>query len=158
MTPSLADLTAFLVREAELLDSWQLDAWLALYAPDAIYWVPIEPGQASGYDAVSHIHDDRRLLETRVRRFNHAMFHAQKPPSRIVHFIANVRLARDPLPGCVAVLSSYEVAEFRNERHRRFVGTCRHDLMQGGDSWLIARKKFEMIDSEAEQEGISILL
>ena len=46
MTPSLADLTAFLVREAELLDSWQLDAWLALYAPDGIYWVPIEPGQA----------------------------------------------------------------------------------------------------------------
>lgn len=155
---TLEEVTVFLVHEAELLDTWQLDRWLALYAPDAIYWVPIEPGQVSGYESVSHIHDDRRLLETRVRRFNHAMFHAQKPPSRTVHFIGNVRLAPDPLPGCIAALSSYEVAEFRNNRHRRFVGTCRHDLAAGGDPWLIKRKKFELIDSEAEQEGISILL
>ena len=156
--PALDELLAFLVREAELLDTWRLDQWLALYADDATYWVPVEPGQASGYDTVSHIHDDRRLLETRVRRFNHAMFHAQKPPSRTVHFVSNVRLAPDPAPGCVAVLSSYEVAEFRNGRHRRFVGTCRHTLAPGGDGWLIKQKKVELIDSEAEQEGISILL
>ena len=156
--PALDELAAFLVREAELLDTWRLDEWLALYAPDAVYWVPIEPGQESGYEAVSHIHDDRRLLETRVRRFNHAMFHAQKPPSRTVRFVSNVRLGRAPLPGCVAVLSSYEVAEFRNERHRRFVGTCRHDLLPGRDGWLIQRKRFDLIDSESEQEGISILL
>ena len=156
--PALDDLAAFLVQEAALLDGWQLDRWLALYAPDAIYWIPIEPGQQSGYETVSHIHDDRRLLETRVRRFNHAMFHAQKPPSRTVRFVSNVRLAPDPLPGCVAVLSSYEVAEFRNNRHRRFVGTCRHDLAPGGAPWLIKRKRFELIDSEAEQDGISIIL
>ena len=156
--PELDRLAAFVVHEAALLDGWKLDAWLALYAPDATYWVPIEPGQASPYDRVSHIHDDRRLLETRVRRFNHAMFHAQKPPSRTVRFASNFREAPDALPGCVAVLCSYEVAEFRNNRHRRFVGTCRHDLRPTGESWLIQRKKFELIDSESEQEGISILL
>ena len=32
----------------------------------------------------------------------------------------------------MAVLSSYEVAEFRNSRHRRFIGTCRHDLLSAG--------------------------
>ena len=158
LAPGLDELAAFLVHEAELLDGWRLDEWLALYAPDAIYWVPVEPGQTSGYEQVSHIHDDRRLLETRVRRFNHAMFHAQKPPSRTVRFVSNVRLGHDPLPGCVAVLSSYEVAEFRNERHRRFIGACRHDLLRGGNGWLIQRKRFDLIDSEAEQEGISILL
>lgn len=151
-------LAAFLVHEAALLDAWQLDDWLALYAPDAIYWIPNEAGQVSGYNRVSHIHDDRRLLETRVRRFNHAMFHAQKPPSRTVRFVSNVRRGADALPGCTAVMSSYEVAEFRNNRHRRFIGTCRHDLLPANGSFLIQRKKFELIDSEAEQEGISILL
>jgi len=156
--PVLDGLMAFLVHEADLLDRWQLDRWLALYAADCIYWIPIERGQVSGHETVSHLHDDRRLLETRVRRFNHAMFHAQKPASRTVHFVSNLRLAEDPLPGCTAVLSSYEVAEFRNLRHRRFVGTCRHDLIAHGESWLIQRKRFDLIDSEAEQEGISILL
>ena len=35
----------FLIHEARLLDEGKFDDWLALFTPDAWYWVPSEPGQ-----------------------------------------------------------------------------------------------------------------
>ena len=58
----------FLAFEARLLDEARFDDWLGLFLPDAKYWVPSEPHQESPYDTVSLMYDDRRLLETRVRR------------------------------------------------------------------------------------------
>ena len=58
----------FLEHEARLLDESKFDDWLALFTADAWYWVPSEPNQDNPHDIVSLIYDDRRLLETRVRR------------------------------------------------------------------------------------------
>src|SRR3990167_9474748 len=58
----------FLLHEARLLDEGKFDDWLALFSADGWYWVPSEPGQDNPHDTVSLIYDDRRLLETRVRR------------------------------------------------------------------------------------------
>src|SRR5215468_12713383 len=64
----LARCERFLLHEARLLDEGKFDDWLALFTPDAWYWVPSEPDQDNPHDTVSLIYDDRRLLETRVRR------------------------------------------------------------------------------------------
>ncbi|MBV9969377.1 MAG: hypothetical protein JO228_05285 [Xanthobacteraceae bacterium] len=58
----------FLLYEARLLDEARFDDWLALFTPDAWYWVPSQPNQPDPLETVSLIYDDRRLLETRVRR------------------------------------------------------------------------------------------
>ena len=63
-----AECEDFLVHEARLLDEARFDEWLALFTPKAHYWVPSEPNQQSPLDTVSLMYDDRRLLETRVRR------------------------------------------------------------------------------------------
>ena len=39
------EIELFLLREAKLLDTGEFEAWLALYAPDGIYWMPSQPGQ-----------------------------------------------------------------------------------------------------------------
>ena len=62
----------FLLQEARLLDEARFDDWLALFTADAWYWVPSEPDQADPAETVSLIYDDRRLLETRVRRLRRA--------------------------------------------------------------------------------------
>ncbi|MGG2041228.1 aromatic-ring-hydroxylating dioxygenase subunit beta [Burkholderia gladioli] len=43
----------FLYREARLLDTRAFDAWLELWTPDGMYWLPHEPGQASPHDHIS---------------------------------------------------------------------------------------------------------
>ena len=52
----------FLLHEARLLDEARFDDWLALFTPDAWYWVPSAPDQDNPHDTVSLIYDDRRLL------------------------------------------------------------------------------------------------
>lgn len=151
---SFAALQDLVIREVALLDAWKLDEWLALYAPECAYWVPTEWDQVDPYSTISHIYDDRRLLETRVRRFKHAMFHAQKPPSRTLRMCTNFRPG--PEPG--SILCHYELAEFRNNRHRRYVARARHDMLRGAGGPLIARKRLDLIDCDAVQDGISIIL
>ncbi|WP_376096879.1 aromatic-ring-hydroxylating dioxygenase subunit beta [Roseomonas sp. CCTCC AB2023176] len=153
--PSLHALTALVIRETELLDTWRLDDWLALYAPVCAYWVPSQWDQRDPHATISHIYDDRRLLETRVRRFKHAMFHAQKPPSRTLRFTANHRAGEGP----DTLLCHYEVAEFRNLRHRRYVARATYDFAPERDGGLlIARKRLDLLDCDAVQDGISIIL
>ena len=39
-TLSVEDVRQFLYREARVLDDKEWESWLALYAPDAEYWMP----------------------------------------------------------------------------------------------------------------------
>lgn len=150
----IEELQNLVVREVALLDTWKLDEWLALYAPECAYWVPTEWDQDSPHTTISHIYDDRRLLETRVRRFKHAMFHAQKPPSRTLRMCTNFR----PGPEQGSIICHYEVAEFRNGKHRRYVARARYDAVVGAGGPLIARKRLDLLDCDAVQDGISIIL
>lgn len=63
-----------------LLDEARYDEWLALFTAQGWYWVPSEPGQQSPRDAISLRYDDRRLLETRVRRLMSTPPHVRQPP------------------------------------------------------------------------------
>ena len=38
----LASVTAFLYREAAIMDEHRYDDWLRLWHPDALYWIPID--------------------------------------------------------------------------------------------------------------------
>ncbi|MGH8519704.1 MAG: aromatic-ring-hydroxylating dioxygenase subunit beta, partial [Panacagrimonas sp.] len=61
----------FLYHEARLLDTGQLEAWLELFTDDATYWVPLEENQEDPHLTSSIIHDDRTLLELRVKQARH---------------------------------------------------------------------------------------
>src|SRR5215471_13277901 len=82
----------FLLHEARLLDEGKFDAWLALFTPDATYWVPSEPDQDNPHDTVSLIYDDRLLLETRVRRLASPRIYSQEPRSRTTRLVGNVSI------------------------------------------------------------------
>ncbi|MFT5440172.1 MAG: hypothetical protein ACI9MJ_002041, partial [Alphaproteobacteria bacterium] len=60
-------------KEARLLDQVALDAknlddWLALYAPECVYWVPATPNGGDPRREIAISFDDRRRLEDRVFR------------------------------------------------------------------------------------------
>ena len=83
---------SFLVHEARLLDDGRFEEWLGLFTADAWYWVPSQPDQANPRDMVSLIYDDRRLLETRVRRLASPRIYSQEPRSRTTRIVANVTI------------------------------------------------------------------
>ena len=153
-----AAVEAFLIHEADLIDRRDFEAWLALYTDDCRYWVPLEEGQADPQHTVSLIYDDRKLLETRVRRLDHPRSHAQAPPSRTVHTVANVAVEPVPEDGRIVVRSNQIVAEYRQGRTRLFAGRCTHRLVPENGGYRIAFKRIDLIDSEGENRGIPIVL
>ncbi len=149
MSLSLAEAEAFLLHEARLLDEARWDDWLALFTDEATYWVPSQPDQASPHDTVSLIYDDRRLLETRVRRLQNPNIHAQTPPSRASRIVANVTLEADG-----EVRSKLVMVEYRRNRQRLFAATCRHRLVRRGADLRIAEKRVDLVNCDAELEGL----
>ncbi len=153
MTIALAAAERFLVAEARLLDEGRFDDWLALFTEDAWYWVPSTPGQDNPHDTVSLIYDDRRLLETRVRRLANPNIHAQNPPSRASRIVANVT-AEDSAPDALLTRSKLLMVEYRRNAQRLFAATCHHRLVARGAGIAIASKRVDLVNCDAELEGL----
>ena len=147
----------FLIFEARLLDEARFDEWLALFTPDAWYWVPSQPDQASPRDTVSLIYDDRRLLETRVRRLASPRIYSQEPRSRTSRMIGNVTIEEAAPDGTACtVRSKFQVLEYRREAQRLFAGTSFHRLVQVGEGIRIAWKRVDLVNCDAPHEGLLV--
>jgi ethylbenzene dioxygenase subunit beta len=146
----------FLLHEARLLDEGKFDDWLALFAPEVRYWVPSEPGQESPLDTVSLIYDDRRLLETRVRRLSSPRIYSQEPRSRTSRIVTNVTIEEDPDPASTLVRSKFMLVEFRRNEQRIFGGTSFHRLTEADGEIRIAWKRVDLVNCDAPMDGIVV--
>jgi benzoate/toluate 1,2-dioxygenase subunit beta len=147
----------FLFHEARLLDTQRYEEWLELFTEDATYWVPLEQGQQDPFETSSIIHDDRTLLGLRVKQLRHPRAHARTPLARTVHQVSNILVEKNS-PADVVVMSALSVIEFRNEKQRLYGALVEHRLRRNGDAFLIAHKRVDLVNSEGELDGISILL
>jgi benzoate/toluate 1,2-dioxygenase beta subunit len=146
----------FLVHEARLLDEARFDEWLTLFTEDASYWVPSEPDQASPHDTISLMYDDRRLLETRVRRLASPRIYSQEPRSRTSRIVTNVSLADADAEGGSLVRSKFVLIEYRREQQRLFGGTSFHRLVVRNGAIRIAMKRVDLVNCDAPMDGLVI--
>jgi len=148
--------TIFTLHETRLLDEGKFDDWLALFTPEARYWVPSERGQESPLDTVSLIYDDRRLLETRVRRLASPRIYSQEPRSRTSRIVTNVTIEEDAEPASTLVRSKFLLVEFRRNEQRLFGGTCFHRLTDADGNIRIAWKRVDLVNCDAPMDGIVV--
>jgi 3-phenylpropionate/cinnamic acid dioxygenase small subunit len=145
----------FLYHEARLLDTGQLEAWLDLFTDDATYWVPLEANQKSPFETSSIIHDDRTLLELRIKQARHPRAHARQPLARTVHQVGNVVV--EERKDETRVHSTLQVIEFRNEKQRIHGALVEHRLRWVNGRYKIAHKRVDLVNSEGELDGIAVL-
>jgi len=150
------EIEQFLFQEARLLDQQRYEEWLALYTEDATYWVPLEQDQQEALETSSIIRDDKTLLELRVRQARHPRAFARQPPARTVHQVGNVMVGAEENSE-VDVASTLQVVEYRAERQRLWGATVLHRLRRAQGGWMIASKRVDLVNSEAELDGIAIL-
>ena len=145
----------FLYHEARLLDTQRLEEWLALFTEDATYWLPLEREQKDPVETSSIAYDDRTLLELRVKQARHPRAHARLPLARTVHQVGNVETREEN--GELKVSSTLVLVEFRSEKQRVWGALVEHRLRRAGESFRIARKRVDLVNSEGELDGIAIL-
>ena len=154
----LRNIEQFLYHEAYLLDHNRLSEWFALFTTDSTYWIPLEANQTDPLGTCSIIYDDHRLLDIRVRQASHSWAHARNPLARTCHQVTNVMLfpSSDSTPE-LRVCSNLVLIEYRGERQRVFAGLCEYRLRQTESGLKIASKRIDLVNSEAELDGIAVL-
>ena len=150
-----ANICAFLINEARILDERRWEDWLSLFADDGWYWVPIEEDQTDPRTTVSLMYDDRQLLETRVRRLKTGKLHAQSPISRTTRTIGNVTV-EDETNSVLTIRSKFQMIEYRRNKQRLFGGTLLHSLAEDGDSFVICWKKVELVNCDSMMDGLNV--
>jgi 3-phenylpropionate/cinnamic acid dioxygenase small subunit len=145
----------FLYHEARLLDTQRYEEWLELFTADATYWVPLKKDQSDPLETSSIIHDDRTLLELRVKQARHPRAHARLPLARTVHQIGNVVVEKGK--DGIRVNSNLILVEFRNEKQRLYGALVEHRLRKANGGFRIAHKRVDLVNSEGELDGIAIL-
>lgn len=149
-----------LFLEADLLDRWQLDEWLALYTDDAHYFVP--PSDVDGDTAdpdvsLFYIMDDRIRMRERVIRLGKVGAHSEWPRSKVRHLVSNTRVERDG--ELIRARSSFVVWRNKDVTSDAFVGHYLHEIVEREGELKIAKKTC-VLDMEAlrPHARISIIL
>ena len=101
------------------------------------------------------MYDDRRLLETRVRRLASPRIYSQEPRSRTSRIVANVTL-EEVGPDYALVRSKFMMIEFRRNEQRLFGGTCVHRLVRHEDALRIRSKRVDLVNCDAPLDGLVV--
>lgn len=135
------------VHEARLLDEQRLDEWLALFAPDGRYWVPLGGAAQSEDQAHNALADeDRLLLSLRIERLKNPRAHSQHPRSRCLHVLQQPQLLRHE-PAACQLRTPFLYIESRGEQTLQLAGTATHRLVRVGDEWRIRLKRVDLLDA-----------
>ena len=152
------EIERFLYHEARLLDEGQLDDWLALFTPDAWYWIPCNANDVDPTRHVSLIYDDRKHLEDRIWRIKSGWAHAQDPPSHTRRIVGNVEARPAEVEGELIVSSTFVLVELRRGAHTLFAGRYEHRLRREGDAWRIAFKKVELLNNDEPIDSLTFVV
>jgi benzoate/toluate 1,2-dioxygenase beta subunit len=163
VTLTHAEAEALLYREARLLDEGRFADWLATFASECRYWVPI--GDQDDPREPSIIDDDRARLEERIFRLTSTPAYAQRPPSRTQHNISNVEMLEPPVDGSAEVRCNLLLVELRGGdamqpglgKQRLLAGRCFYRFV-AEPAWRIRLKKVTLIDRDLPHYNLSFIL
>jgi len=117
----------FLYREADLLDRFELEAWLDLLEEDIRLTVPVRTARHPGSERPefseesSYLREDYEMIRERVGRLEKEYAWSENPRSRVRHVIGNVRVL-DVTEDTVDVANNQHV-------FRSYGDTADHDML-----------------------------
>jgi 3-phenylpropionate/cinnamic acid dioxygenase small subunit len=130
----------FLIHEAELLDERKFEDWNQLFTSDGLYWIPLD-AERDPREEWALIYDDALRREERVYHLTEVPFPSQRPESRTLHLIGNVRVGAGNA-GHLEVISNQIIYEIR-------VGDFRQ-VGLGEQRSFAAKVEFELVDADGE--------
>jgi 3-phenylpropionate/cinnamic acid dioxygenase small subunit len=154
-----AQLTAFVVAEARMLDQQRYDEWTELFTDDGHYWMPVAPGQTDPTLHTSLMYEDKLLLKVRVERLKGARTYSQQPRSRSHHLLQTPSVeARDDASGEYRVLTPFHYVESRRDEQQLYAGWATHDLVAVDGALRIRLKRVELVNCDAAHGNIQLFM
>ena len=153
----------FYRREARLLQDGRYEDWLAGFADEFRYRMPIVRSTDTRADMVAadgelgYYDEDRYTMELRVRKFASSMAWTETPPSRLRYFIQVMEVEEDG--DGVRAISNFLVFRTRHESHENVFYGERFDRFVTERGELKLKDRRAVVDkSRLAAENLSIFL
>lgn len=155
----------WIVEESYILDEQRYQDWLSVLAEDIHYYMPVKVTTAlgAGYDTapgMAHFDENKYSLSRRVARFETEHAWTEDPPSRLRHFVTNVRTFATDNDDEIIVESATLLFRSRGDVNEpAIVSAGRRDLLrENGESWLLARRHLAVDESVLRTQNLAIFL
>ena len=149
----------FVYLEARLIDEGRFDEWLALWAPDSHYWVPLDYQQTDPRLVTSLLYEDDFLRKLRVERLKGERTFSQKPKSRCLHVLNRPDVDQaDPAQPPMVVVTRFHYVETRLDEQFLLAATARHELVQIDGALKIQLKRVDLLNCDAAFGNIQLFL
>ena len=138
-----------LYLQAELLDAKHWQAWIDLFAPEGIYWMPVAPEQTEWESSPSIFIEDKLMMEIRKGRVSHPNAWSQAPQWETNHLVSHVAI-ESATGDTIVVRSRFHMMELRRDAIRHFGGRYTHTLVRGeGGALRIKLQRVDLFNSQA---------
>ena len=163
LSPIYAEVQDWLFLEAERLDSGREREWLEeMVDREIVYQLPlrqtVERARGDGFfDQAFHLNETYGSLESRVMRNETAYAWAEDPPSRLRHFVSNIRVSELD-ENRLAVTSNLLVFRTRQDQTdpQLLAGERDDELRRGEDGLRLARRVIRLDHTVIGTHNLSI--
>ncbi|MCK9512580.1 MAG: aromatic-ring-hydroxylating dioxygenase subunit beta [Pigmentiphaga sp.] len=151
-------LTRLVVREARLIDDGAYEDWLALFAADGSYWIPLRPEDQDPELEPAMLYEDRLLLSVRVERLTAGKAHSLRPQVRCLHVLQQPEIETcDTAAGTARLRTRYVYLETQGDRQVVLGAVAVHDLVREDDGWKIGRKTVHLLNPDAPLPMVQLM-
>jgi PAH dioxygenase small subunit len=151
----------FYNREAELLDTYDFDAWLKLFTDDIEYRMPVRTTrfltEGEGFEDFELMSENLASLTTRVRRLETEFAWAEVPPSRTRHFVSNL-IAEQEGDTALEARTSFMITRTRQDLdYQLFTGRRIDRLLIEPDGFKISQRRILVDQTVITATNLSVL-
>lgn len=156
--PTLAEATAFVWAEADMLDRLDYKPWLKLWNTSGKYIIPTVHGAVDYAEVLNIVYDDQTMREARVKRLLSGFSMSSAPPARTVRTVSRFVVTATG-EGFIELRAAQMLAEYKYGHMRFLPADLRYRLVRdAGGSLLIDEKVVTLVNAEDYQFGIGYLL
>jgi len=157
-TPTLAEATAFVWAEADMLDRLDYKRWLPLWSATGKYIIPTTHDAVDYAEVLNIVYDNQTMREARVKRLLSGFSMSSAPPARTVRTVSRFVVTATG-EGFIELRAAQMLAEYKYGHMRFLPADLRYRLVRGPDGGLLIDEKVvTLVNAEDYQFGIGYLL
>lgn len=159
------ELSQWLYREARALDEERFRDWLAMLAPDILYWMPLRENrfrrdrrpEPDPSNSASVYNDDYFDLELRIKRFETGLVWSEDPAPRVNRVVTNIEVMPGADANGLSVYSNVSICRSRRQDEEVTFNAKRRDTFRRVDGeWKLARRHILATHHVFLDENVSV--
>ena len=158
LTDDIVEQVQQLVRlETRYLNNSDLDSWIALFADDGYYWMPLEETQEDPESHDSLVYDNKTLMNIRKNNLGHPLSPSMQHPVRSVRMLSDIDVSQDEHSDDIIVTAAV-IAVINHSQQNYYAGKVSYRFRHSDAGYRIQCKRVDLINADAPLDIIMMYI